>query len=74
MDLVGAAVQAGHVLADEEEPAGQLPRRSDQENTHPGRAIALHAVCLKWDTVIFLISMSHNFSRYFDINVPFFVP
>ena len=30
----------------------------------------IHAVCFKWDTVKFLISMSQNFTSDFDINVP----
>ena len=34
----------------------------------------LHALFWEWDTVKFLISMSHNFSSDFDINVPTLVP
>ena len=31
----------------------------------------IHAIWWQWDTVKFLISMSHNFPPDFDINVPF---
>ena len=34
----------------------------------------LHPVFFQWDTVKILISLSHNFPPYFDINVPTLVP
>ena len=40
-------------------------------HTHLFHEECIHALWWQWDTVKFLISMSHNFPPNFDINVPF---
>ena len=41
-----------------------------QAERRTGHVLHIHLVWSQWDTVIFLISMSHHLSSNFDINVP----